>query len=96
MCHSALDTHAGNFNAGANGKKFVSYMKETGLFVRSSDWSTIEETTRSVIKRLNREGDLYNILKVMTAKQELFLEDFEEYYPLIRQETLEWLSKAHS
>ena len=71
-------------------------MKETGLLVRSSNWSTIEQTTRSVIKRLNREGDLSNILKVMTAKQELFFEDFKEYYPLIRQEALEWLSKTHS
>ena len=96
MCHSALEAHASNFNAGANGKKFLNYMKETGLLVRSSNWSTIEQTTRSVIKRLNREGDLSNVLKVMTAKQELFLEDFEEYYPLIRQEALEWLSKAHS
>ena len=96
ICHSALDAHTSNFNAGADGKKFVNYMKETGLLVRSSHWLTVEETTRSVIKRLNREGDLSNILKVMTAKQELFLEDFEEYYPLIRQEALEWLSKAHS
>jgi len=96
MCHSALDAHASNFDAGANGKKFVNYMKQTGLLVRSSNWSTIEQTTRSVIKRLDREDDLSNVLKVMTAKQELFLEDFEEYYPLIRQEALEWLSSAHS
>ena len=96
MCHSALDAHTSNFNAGADGKKFATYMKEKRLLVRSSHWLTVEETTRSVIKRLNREGDLSNILKVMTAKQELFLEDFEEYYPLIRQEALEWLSKAHS
>ena len=71
-------------------------MKETELLVRSSNWSTIEQTTRSVMKRLNREGDLSNVLKVITAKQELFLQDFEEYYPLIRQEVLEWLSKAQS
>ena len=96
MCHSALDAHASNFDAGANGKKFVNYMKQTGLLVRSSNWSTIEQTTRNVIMRLNREGDLSNVLEVMTAKQELFLEDFEEYYPLIRQEALEWLSSAHS
>ena len=96
ICHSALDAHASNFNAGATGKKFVNYMKETELLVRSSNWLTIEQTTRSVMKRLNREGDLSNVLKVITAKQELFLEDFEEYYPLIRQEVLEWLSKTQS
>ena len=95
MCHSALDTHAKDFDAVANGKKFVNHMKETRLLVRSSSWLTIEQTARSVIKRLDREDDLSNLLKVMTAKQELFLEDFEEYYPLIRQEALEWLSSTH-
>jgi len=96
MCHSALGTHTSYFDRDANGKNFFTYMKEKELLINSSKWSTIEQTTKHVLKRLNKEDDLSHVLQAMAANQALLLEDFKEYYPQIRQDALEWLSSAQS
>ena len=96
MCHSALEIHVGNFDADANEKKFFEYMKKKELLIRSSNWTTIEETLLRILRRLGREVDLSNALQVMKANQELLLTDFKEYYPQIRQEALDWISTAES
>ena len=94
MCHFALGTHTNEFDAGSSAKKFVTYMKEEELLRNSSDWNRIERTTQSVIRRLDRQDDLSEVLQAMTANQEVLLEDFKAYYPQIRQDALEWLSRA--
>ena len=96
MCHSALCTHTNEFDAGSNAKKFVTYMREEELLRNNSNWTTIERTTQSVIRRLDRQDDLSEVLQAMTANQELLLEDFKEYFPQIRQDALEWLSSTLS
>ena len=96
MCHSALSTHASYFDRDSNGKNFFDYMKEKELLIKSSKWSAIEQTTKHVMNRLNREDDFSDVLQAMTTNQELLLEDFKAYYPKIRQDALEWLSNAQS
>ena len=96
MSHSALGSHTDEFDVGSNVQKFFTYMKEKELLINSSKWSTIEQTTKHVLKRLNKEDDLSHVLQAMTANQALLLEDFKEYYPQVRQDALEWLSIAQS
>ena len=94
ICHSALATHTENFDAGSSAKKFVAYMKKEELLRNSSDWNTIERTVQSIIRRLDRQDDLSEVLQAIKANQELLLEDFKEYYPQIRQDSLDWLLSA--
>ena len=71
-------------------------MKKEELLRNSSDWSTIERTIHSIIRRLDRQDDLPEVLQAITAIQELLLEDFKKYYPQIRQDSLDWLLSAQS
>ena len=69
-------------------------MKKEELLRNSSDWDTIERTIQSIIRRLDRQDDLSEVLQAIKANQELLLEDFKEYYPQIRQDSLDWLLSA--
>ena len=70
---------------------FLKYMEEKNLLANSINWETIETTTFSVLKRLRKESELIPILEAMEQAKPLLTEDFMNFYPALRNSSLNWV-----
>ena len=88
-CYLALTNYQGVNNDKFS--NFLKYMKGKNLLANSINWKTIETTTFSVLKRLRKESELIPILEAMVHAKPLLAQDFTDFYPILRNSSLNWV-----
>ena len=87
-CHLALDRHKeyGDMRF----VRFLGYMRQQSLLLNSGSWQSIERVTSSILKRLGKEKELKFTMDAMQSSKLELSEDFNLYYPRIRESSLAW------
>ncbi len=87
-CYLALTSYENVSNQSFS--NFLKYMKTKNLLANSDNWETIENTTLSVLKRLGKESELITILKAMELARPQLSNDFNAFYPHLRNLSLDF------
>lgn len=81
--HAALERMAAWTPAPAKG--FVRHLAETDLLVRYGEAQVIHRAMVHVLERLGFADQVYRLAAVLDSDLPRFLDDFERYFPLLRQ-----------